>query len=185
MIRSPWRPTSVQHPFVVSLAIGSTELLRWHTSGPYSVRSAVSEAKTRIMTSSESEQTQTSRKRSRRGDSGDDGGAGGKKARGRPRVDTQDATAADVSGDATSFLLYLPRFVVVNSWSGMVNGTCAPVLDEEAVRLLMCSQARPTVSSSSSSPPPVNDADEPAALQMTLSSMEPLAIRSQHTCRMY
>ncbi|KAI4648057.1 hypothetical protein J4E93_004468 [Alternaria ventricosa] len=54
------------------------------------------------MTSSESEQTQTSRKRSRRRDSGDDGGAGGKKARGRPRVDTQDATAADVSGDATT-----------------------------------------------------------------------------------
>ncbi|KAI4617742.1 hypothetical protein J4E83_006074 [Alternaria metachromatica] len=48
------------------------------------------------MTSSESEQAQTSRKRSRRRDSGDDGGAGGKKARGRPRVDTQDATAADV-----------------------------------------------------------------------------------------
>ncbi|KAI4674228.1 uncharacterized protein J4E84_010734 [Alternaria hordeiaustralica] len=48
------------------------------------------------MTSSESEQAQTSRKRSRRRDSVDDGGAGGKKARGRPRVDTQDATAADV-----------------------------------------------------------------------------------------
>ncbi|KAI4957517.1 hypothetical protein J4E86_004655 [Alternaria arbusti] len=47
------------------------------------------------MTSSESEQAQTSRKRSRRRDSVDDGGAGGKKARGRPRVDTQDATAAD------------------------------------------------------------------------------------------
>ncbi|KAG9188587.1 hypothetical protein G6011_07292 [Alternaria panax] len=48
------------------------------------------------MTSSESEeQPQTSRKRSRRSNSGDDGGAGGKKARGRPRVDTQDATAAD------------------------------------------------------------------------------------------
>lgn len=62
----------------------------------YFVRSAVSEAKTKIMTSSESEeQPQTSRKRSRRSNSGDDGGAGGKKARGRPRVDTQDATAAD------------------------------------------------------------------------------------------
>jgi hypothetical protein len=75
----------------------------------YFVRSAVSEAKTKIMTSSESEeQPQTSRKRSRRSNSGDDGGAGGKKARGRPRVDTQDATAADVSGDVVSFLFFLP-----------------------------------------------------------------------------
>ncbi|EFQ91623.1 hypothetical protein PTT_11477 [Pyrenophora teres f. teres 0-1] len=48
------------------------------------------------MTSSESEdQTQPLRKRSRRSNSGEDGGALGKKARGRPRVDTQDATAAD------------------------------------------------------------------------------------------
>ncbi|KNG51868.1 bzip family transcription factor protein [Stemphylium lycopersici] len=47
------------------------------------------------MASSDSEEhTQQSRKRSRRSNSGEDG-AGGKKARGRPRVDTQDATAAD------------------------------------------------------------------------------------------
>ncbi|KAI1668174.1 bZIP transcription factor [Pyrenophora tritici-repentis] len=53
-------------------------------------------SKSRDMTSSESEeQTQPSRKRSRRSNSGEDGGALGKKARGRPRVDTQDATAAD------------------------------------------------------------------------------------------
>lgn len=51
------------------------------------------------MTSSESEaQAQRSRKRSRKSNGSEDGAAGGKKARGRPRVDTQDATAADVSG---------------------------------------------------------------------------------------
>lgn len=51
------------------------------------------------MTSSESEaQAQKSRKRSRKSNGGEDGAAGGKKTRGRPRVDTQDATAADVSG---------------------------------------------------------------------------------------
>lgn len=49
------------------------------------------------MTSSESEEhAQQSRKRSRTSSSGDNGS--GKKTRGRPRVDTQDATAADVSG---------------------------------------------------------------------------------------
>jgi hypothetical protein len=49
------------------------------------------------MTSSDSEEhALQSRKRSRR--SGDVEG-GGKKVRGRPRVDTEDATAADVSGD--------------------------------------------------------------------------------------
>ncbi|KAF1831165.1 hypothetical protein BDW02DRAFT_505845 [Decorospora gaudefroyi] len=47
------------------------------------------------MTSSESEEQVPARKRSRRSNSGEDGGAGGKKTRGRPRVDTQDATAAD------------------------------------------------------------------------------------------
>ncbi|KAF1935564.1 hypothetical protein EJ02DRAFT_123357 [Clathrospora elynae] len=48
------------------------------------------------MTSSESEEhvPSTSRKRSRKSNSGEDA-AGVKKARGRPRVDTQDATAAD------------------------------------------------------------------------------------------
>ncbi|EUC46710.1 hypothetical protein COCMIDRAFT_35701 [Bipolaris oryzae ATCC 44560] len=47
------------------------------------------------MTSSESEEhVQQSRKRSRTSSSGGDNGAG-KKTRGRPRVDTQDATAAD------------------------------------------------------------------------------------------
>ena len=66
------------------------------------------------MTSSESEeQPQTSRKRSRRSNSGDDGGAGGKKARGRPRVDTQDATAADVSGDVVSFLFFSFLFALI------------------------------------------------------------------------
>lgn len=49
------------------------------------------------MTSSESEGPPASRKRSRKSDSAEDGGPGGKKARGRPRVDTKDATAADVS----------------------------------------------------------------------------------------
>ncbi|KAL5119769.1 hypothetical protein ACEQ8H_002375 [Pleosporales sp. CAS-2024a] len=44
------------------------------------------------MTSSESEVQAPSRKRSR---TSEDGGKEGKKARGRPRVDTQDATAAD------------------------------------------------------------------------------------------
>lgn len=49
------------------------------------------------MTSSESEEhAQQSRKRSRTSNSGDNGA--GKKTRGRPRVDTHDATAADVSG---------------------------------------------------------------------------------------
>lgn len=45
------------------------------------------------------ESTSRSRKRSRASDDGDDGAiaSGSKKARGRPRVDTQDATAADVS----------------------------------------------------------------------------------------
>lgn len=87
----------------------------------YFVRSAVSEAKTKIMTSSESEeQPQTSRKRSRRSNSGDDGGAGGKKARGRPRVDTQDATAADVSGDVVSFLFFsfCPDSLLLNPTAG-------------------------------------------------------------------
>jgi hypothetical protein len=46
------------------------------------------------MTSSESEGQVPSRKRSRTNNSAEDGA---KKARGRPRVDTQDATAADVS----------------------------------------------------------------------------------------
>jgi hypothetical protein len=51
------------------------------------------------MTSSESEgQGGPTRKRSRTSNSAEDGGGKeGKKARGRPRVDTQDATAADVS----------------------------------------------------------------------------------------
>lgn len=48
------------------------------------------------MTSSESEGANTrSRKRSRTSNAADDGAKDGKKARGRPRVDTQDATAAD------------------------------------------------------------------------------------------
>jgi hypothetical protein len=47
------------------------------------------------MTSSESEEQPSSRKRSRTSNSVEDGA---KKARGRPRVDAQDATAADVSG---------------------------------------------------------------------------------------
>jgi hypothetical protein len=107
VISGPRIPTPLQHPSR-SFAIGATEPLRGHSSGPYFVRSAASEAKTRIMTSSESEeQTQTARKRSRRSNSGDDGSAGGKKARGRPRVDTQDATAADVSGDVLSFPFFL------------------------------------------------------------------------------
>jgi len=46
------------------------------------------------MTSSESDGQVTSRKRSR---TSEDGGKEGKKARGRPRVEPQDATAADVS----------------------------------------------------------------------------------------
>lgn len=50
------------------------------------------------MTSSESESASTRpRKRSRTSNTAEDGGKDGKKARGRPRVDTQDATAADVS----------------------------------------------------------------------------------------
>ncbi|KAH7390827.1 hypothetical protein DE146DRAFT_144541 [Phaeosphaeria sp. MPI-PUGE-AT-0046c] len=48
------------------------------------------------MTSSESEGANTRpRKRSRTSNTAEDGGKDGKKARGRPRVDTQDATAAD------------------------------------------------------------------------------------------
>jgi hypothetical protein len=47
------------------------------------------------MTSSESDEQPPSRKRSRTSNTVEDGA---KKARGRPRVDTQDATAADVSG---------------------------------------------------------------------------------------
>ncbi|KAF1851507.1 uncharacterized protein K460DRAFT_36250 [Cucurbitaria berberidis CBS 394.84] len=47
------------------------------------------------MTSSESEEQAQPRKRSRTSNSTEDGAAGGKKARGRPRVDTQDSTAAD------------------------------------------------------------------------------------------
>jgi hypothetical protein len=45
------------------------------------------------------EPTEPPRKRSRTGEDPDDAAVkvGGKKARGRPRVDTQDATAADVS----------------------------------------------------------------------------------------
>ena len=49
------------------------------------------------MTSSESDDQLTSRKRSRTSASSEDASAAGKKARGRPRVDTQDETAADVS----------------------------------------------------------------------------------------
>ena len=53
------------------------------------------------MTSSESEGQARSRKRARAGGKGDMHGdritKEAKKARGRPRVDTQDATAADVS----------------------------------------------------------------------------------------
>lgn len=50
------------------------------------------------MPSSESEGQLPPKKRSRKTSSGgDESGAAGKKARGRPRVDTQDATAADVS----------------------------------------------------------------------------------------
>lgn len=53
------------------------------------------------MTSSESEGQVPSRKRSRTNNSAEEGA---KKARGRPRVDTQDATAADVS--CFTFLAY-------------------------------------------------------------------------------
>lgn len=51
------------------------------------------------MTSSESEEQLPTRKRTRTSQSTEDGAStpGGKKARGRPRVDTHDATAADVS----------------------------------------------------------------------------------------
>jgi hypothetical protein len=51
------------------------------------------------MPSSESEAhvPAPSRKRARRSDSADEGAEKGKKARGRPRVDTKDATAVDVS----------------------------------------------------------------------------------------
>lgn len=73
------------------------------------------------MTSSDSEEhTQHSRKRSRRSNSGEDG-AGGKKARGRPRVDTQDATAADVSGDFLCFCHY-PRSMWDLRSEGSVEG---------------------------------------------------------------
>lgn len=47
------------------------------------------------MTSSESDDQSTSRKRSRTSASSEDASAAGKKVRGRPRVDTQDETAAD------------------------------------------------------------------------------------------
>lgn len=50
-----------------------------------------------MMLSSDSDGQPPPRKRSRRTSAGDEGGAAGKKARGRPRVNTQDATAADVS----------------------------------------------------------------------------------------
>jgi hypothetical protein len=49
------------------------------------------------MPSSDGEGQPPPRKRSRKASAGDDGGADGKKTRGRPRVDTKDATAADVS----------------------------------------------------------------------------------------
>jgi hypothetical protein len=51
------------------------------------------------MTSSEGEGQLPPRKRSRTSKDSDE--AGNKKARGRPRVDTQDATAADVSSLST------------------------------------------------------------------------------------
>jgi hypothetical protein len=47
--------------------------------------------------SSDSEEQAPTRKRSRTSEEGGGGAKEGKKARGRPRVDTQDATAADVS----------------------------------------------------------------------------------------
>ena len=53
------------------------------------------------MTSSESEGHAPSRKRSRKSNSAEEDATGGKKARGRPRVDTHDGTAADVSSSAT------------------------------------------------------------------------------------
>jgi hypothetical protein len=56
------------------------------------------------MTSSESEGQPRSKKRLRTSNSAEDGGKDGKKARGRPRVDTQDATAADVSRLSTAVL---------------------------------------------------------------------------------
>lgn len=50
------------------------------------------------------EGTSRPRKRSRTSDNADNAPAafGGKKARGRPRVDTEDATAADVSLEASN-----------------------------------------------------------------------------------
>ncbi|KAJ4292686.1 hypothetical protein N0V90_009349 [Kalmusia sp. IMI 367209] len=48
------------------------------------------------MGSSDSDGQAPSRKRSRTSANGEEAGAGGKKARGRPRVDTQDETAADI-----------------------------------------------------------------------------------------
>lgn len=62
------------------------------------------------MTSSESDDQPTSRKRSRTSASSEDASAAGKKARGRPRVDTQDETAADVS---ETFILHeIPYFCI-------------------------------------------------------------------------
>lgn len=57
------------------------------------------------------ERTEPPRKRSRTSEDADDVAvtAGGKKARGRPRVDTQDATAADVS-IAPHYTEYLYHF---------------------------------------------------------------------------
>lgn len=59
------------------------------------------------MAGSDSDGQAPSRKRSRTAASaGEDAGAGGRKARGRPRVDTQDETAADVSSST------LPRICI-------------------------------------------------------------------------
>lgn len=79
------------------------------------------------MTSSESEEQPRIRKRSRTSANGDE--AGSKKARGRPRVDTQDATAADVSsspensrmrslGDDPCHVMYYNRSVYSESVDG-------------------------------------------------------------------
>jgi ribosomal protein L4 len=71
------------------------------------------------MTSSESEEhAQQSRKRSRRSNSGENGA--GKKTRGRPRVDTQDATAADVSG----YFFPLPQTDTDPVQRGLVQEVC-------------------------------------------------------------
>ena len=61
------------------------------------------------MTSSESDDQPTSRKRSRTSASSEDASAAGKKARGRPRVDTQDETAADVS---ETFVQEIPYYCI-------------------------------------------------------------------------